>query len=121
MENPRISVRQEQGVTVVELLDKDIPKYDEQANNEIAQSLFAAAQQTTPVKMVVDFGRVNYVGSAMLGTLIRLSKRIHETGGGLRLCTIPPLLLEMFIITKLDRVFDIHPERQAAISSFVTQ
>ena len=118
MENPRISVRQEQGVTVVELLDKDIPKYDEQANNEIAQALFAMAQPTSPVKMVVDFGRVGYVGSAMLGTLIRLSKRIHEAGGHLSLCSMPPLLLEMFIITKLDRVFEVHPERQAAISSF---
>lgn len=118
MENLQIGIRLEQGVTVVELLDREIPQYDEQAGNEIAQALFSRALQMTPVKMVLDFTRVSYVGSVMLGTLIRLSKRIQETGGALKLCGIPPMLSEMFVITKLDTLFDIHPEQQAAISSF---
>ena len=118
MEKNHIKVSHEHGVIVVELMDVEVPKFDEPANQEIAESLFAVAKENGSGQMVVSFAKVRYVGSSMLGTLIRLSKRIAECGGSLKLCDLPPTLREMFVITKLDTVFSIYEDRQAALDGF---
>ena len=67
--------------------------------------------------MVLDFARVRYVGSAMLGTLVRLQKRLVARGGSLRLCSIPAVLADMFTLTRLDRILDVYRDRQTATTT----
>ena len=53
-----------------------------------------------------------------LGKLINLKKKVGAVKGKLKLCCIHPDLLEVFRITRLDQVFEIHSEEQAALDKF---
>jgi len=120
MPKSRIKVGHQQGITVVELLDENILKMDEAVINDISQSLFSLAEKNPPVKMLLSFARVEYVGSTILGTLIRLSKRIAQGKGTLKLCSIKPSIYEIFVITKLNQILDIYEDQQRALHSFTT-
>jgi anti-anti-sigma regulatory factor len=41
--------------------------------------------------------------------LIRVSKKVYETEGTLRLCSIGSKILDVFRITRLDKIFEIMP------------
>ena len=118
MQKPRIKISHKQGITIVELLDKNILKMDEATIDDISKSLFCLAEKDPPVKMLLSFARVEYCGSAMLGTLIRLAKRIVQGQGTLKLCFIKPSVYEIFVITKLNQILDIYEDEQTALNSF---
>jgi len=115
MANDRITVSREQDATIVHLLDEHICKLDEIANEEIAKHLLAVAAEVGAGLMIVSFAQVKTVNTTMLGTLIRLSKRIREASGTLRICDLPPMLHDMFVITRLDTIFQIYADPAAAL------
>jgi anti-sigma B factor antagonist len=53
-----------------------------------------------------------------LGVLIRFSKRCKEFKARLKLCGISPEILEIFKITGLNKVFEIHKDHQQAMAAF---
>ena len=118
MQHSRLAVRQISGATVAELLDEHIDRLDPQAVDEISHALLALAPQGTPVRLLVDFNRVHFMGSTLLGTLIRLSKRITENGGCLKICGLNPAIAKMFTMVKLDHILDIHADQQSALDSY---
>jgi anti-sigma B factor antagonist len=56
---------------------------------------------------VVDLGNVGFVDSAGLATLIRLYKRVRIGEGDVQLAAVPPPVMEILALTRLDRVFEI--------------
>lgn len=72
-------------------------------------------------RMLLDFRNVDHLSSAALGMLINANNRVREKNGELRLCDIKRQILEVFTITKLDKLFKIYPNRQAAMESFGVQ
>jgi anti-sigma B factor antagonist len=52
-----------------------------------------------------------------LGLLIRISKRVVEHNGTLKLCNINPKIYEVFKITQLTKVFEIHKDVKSAVAS----
>ena len=112
---PRIQIDHRGDVTVVDLLDHEI--LDELRINEISDSLFAVVDEQTQVKLVLNFQAVTHLSSSALGTLIRLNKKIEESKGQFRLCSIRKSLYEIFVITRLNKVFKIHDDVDAAIKS----
>ena len=56
-------------------------------------------------KLIVDFGNVRHLSSSALGTLISVNSAVQDRGGELRLAAISGAILEVFRITKLDRIF----------------
>jgi anti-sigma B factor antagonist len=89
--------------------DEDILEFSSQLNQ--------LAARPEPVRLVVDFGKVKFLSSAALGRLVHLKKRLRDAQGELRLCAIDPALLEVFRITRLDTLFEIHETRAAASDS----
>ena len=65
METPRIKVGHYQGVAVVKLLDNKI--LDEITINDISDSLFSVVEDNAPVRMLLNFAKVEYLSSSMLG------------------------------------------------------
>ncbi len=112
--NPRLNVDTEGDVTVVELTDRKI--LDEISIAQIGEQLTILISQQTPPKLVVDFTNVSHMSSSALGMLITLHKRIREKNGHLRLCNVQPSIYEVFVITRLNEIFQIHSSRQEAIS-----
>lgn len=70
---------------------------------------------------VVDLGRVSFVDSAGLGTLVRLYKRVRLGEGDVRLAQVPPNVMQILELTRLSRVFDIFPTSEEAAASIKQQ
>ena len=69
-------------------------------------------------KMLLDFQSVEFMSSAMLGKLIQLHKRCKADKIKLKLCNIAKNPLDVFKITRLDKLFEIHGNAPAALATF---
>ena len=114
---PRVSVEYDEKAVLVTFTDEKI--LEERDITELQDSLNGIIEQADRINLVLDFSTVKFLSSAVLGLLIRVSKKVYEREGQLRLCNISPRIYEIFKITRLTKIFDIYPDREAAIASFV--
>ena len=111
---PRISVEYSEGATIAILTDEKI--LEDNDIKDIQESVIALIEQNEKIALVIDFSNVKFLSSAMLGLLIRVSKRIYESHGRLKLSSIDPKIYEVFKITGLDKIFDIYPSSTEAVA-----
>ena len=111
----RLKVTQEADVMIVEFTDRKI--LDEVTISQVGDQLLELVASNDPPKLVLDFAGVAHMSSSALGTLITLHKRIQEKKGQLRLCGIVPTIEEVFLITRLNEIFQICSTRQEALDS----
>ena len=110
---PRVSVYYAQNATIVTLTDEKIlDGEDIKALEDSVMPLIDGA-----VNLVIDFSNVRFLSSAVLGLLIRVSKKINENQGRLKLCSIGPRIYDIFKITRLDEIFEIYPDAKKAMQS----
>jgi len=112
----RLEVEDIGDVTVVNFTDRKI--LDEQNIQLIGEQLFGLVDEGHRHKILLNFSNVEYLSSAALGKLITLNKKIQSVKGRLILCNIDPQIYEVFEITKLNKVFNIQKEEQAALQAF---
>lgn len=115
-ERKRIQVEREKAATVVSFVDRKI--LDETNIQEIGQELFNLVEEEGAANLVLNFNNVEYLSSAALGKLITLNKKVKSADGQLKLCAIKPQIFEVFVITKLNKLFDIYETQTAALESF---
>ncbi len=109
---PRISVEYIKNATIVTFTDEKI--LEENDIKALQESIMSVIEQAERINLILDFCNVRFLSSAVLGLLIRISKRIYECGGKLRLCNINPKIHEVFKITRLTKVFDIYKDIESA-------
>src|SRR5437762_13516454 len=112
----RLEVEDIGDVTVVNFTDRKI--LDEQNIQIIGEQLFSLVDELGRRKILLNFGNVEYLSSAALGKLITLNKKLQAANGRLVLCNIDPQIYEVFEITKLNKLFNIQKEEQAALQAF---
>ena len=112
----RIDVSKVGDVTVVKFLDKKI--LDEAGILELGAELFSLVEQDNRKSVLLNFAGVEFLSSAALGKLITLDRKVKTHKGRLKMSNIRPEILEVFQITKLNKVFDIRTEEAEAISAF---
>jgi len=112
----RLEVEDIGEVTVVNFTDKKI--LDEQNIQIIGEQLFSLIDEHGRRKLILNFSNVEYLSSAALGKFITLNKKVNAAGGRLVLCNIDPQIYEVFEITKLNKLFNIQKEEQAALQAF---
>ena len=115
---PPVAVIQEKDVRVVEFQNNKI--LDEGNIEDIRVTLDALIDEGDRPKMVLDFCNVDHLSSAALGMLINTNNRVREKNGMLRLTNIKPQIFEVFVITKLNKLFKITATRAEALASFGT-
>jgi anti-anti-sigma factor len=59
------------------------------------------------VDVIVDFGKVDFIDSAGIGTLISLSKLMKDNGGSLQLRNLGDNIKRVFALSRLDNFFKI--------------
>jgi anti-sigma B factor antagonist len=101
---------------VITLLTPQLLEEAEIASLE--QSLMQKIKEANVVNIVLNFENVNFLSSAVLRVLIKVNTAIAERHGKLRLCEIAPKILEVFKITRLNKVFDIRADVDTAVDSF---
>ena len=112
----RLEVEDIGEVTVVNFTDRKV--LDEQNIQVIGEQLFNLVEEAGRKKILLNFANVEYLSSAALGKLILLNNKLKTAGGRLILCNIDPQIYEVFEITKLNKVFNIQKEEQAALQAF---
>jgi anti-sigma B factor antagonist len=110
---PKLNIEYVDKATIVSFTDEKI--LEEKDIKALRESIMSIVGQAERIKLILDFGNVRFLSSAVLGLLIRLSKRIYEQGGQLKLCNINPKIFEVFKITRLTTTFDIHKDVESAI------
>lgn len=111
-----ISIRKHDGVLRIDFVDRNI--LDELNIHQIGEELLKSVESELKPKVVVVFGNVEHLSSAAFGTLMKFLERIKIRDGQLRLCAMKPRVLEGFTITKLNRLFTIVDDYDAAVASF---
>jgi anti-sigma B factor antagonist len=115
--HPKISVEYEGKVTIAILTDEKI--LEEADIQALEGSLMPLIESTERINLVMDFCNVQFLTSAVLGLLIRVSKKVYESQGQLKLCCINRKILEIFKITRLDKIFEMYAHRCDAVQSVV--
>src|SRR6188474_3904485 len=67
--------------------------------------------------VIVDFSDTTFIDSTTLGVLVGGVKRLRTNDGQLSLVCSDRNITKIFEITGLDRVFTIHPTREAAVGT----
>ena len=112
----RLTVSESNGVTVVNFSDRKI--LEEFSIMEIGNELSQLVEGRDNLKILLNFSDVEHLSSAALGMLITLNKKISEANGLLRLSNISPQIYEVFKITRLNELFEIHDTADQALNSF---
>jgi len=112
----RLRVNKVDGVTQVEFIDRNI--LDEGNIQQIGDEIVALIEQDDSPKLLINFENVDHLSSAALGTLITINSKIRAKDGQLRLANIAPQIYEVFVITKLNKLFQIHETTEEAMKSF---
>jgi anti-sigma B factor antagonist len=69
------------------------------------------------VHLIADLGRVDFLDSTGLGTLVGGLKRLREAGGSLALAISTPRILRVFQITGLTKALAVRPSVTDAITA----
>mgnify|MGYP006267123171 FL=1 len=112
----RLRITNEGEVTRVEFIDRNI--LDEANIAAIGEELASLIESAEKPKLLISFANVDHLSSAALGTLITVNNKVQAAGGQLRLADIDPQIHEVFVITRLNKIFEIHESSAEALESF---
>ncbi|MFH1378112.1 MAG: STAS domain-containing protein [Planctomycetota bacterium] len=93
---------------------------DERNVQAVAAELNKLIDDEYRIKMILNLENVQYLSSAVIGRIAALYKRIKAENGELKLCHVRKEILDIFKVTNLDKVFDIQPTLENALSRFKT-
>ena len=113
---PRFFVETINGVPVVRPVVPDLT--DEGAIAELGDLLDELVDQWGVTGVLLNFQEVRHMSSAVLGVLLKFSRRVARHRGRLKLCRLALDLREIFRITKFEQLFEIHDEERLALESF---
>ena len=86
----------------------------------IRGDLIRVADEQKGRRLILDFYKVQFFSSQVIGILVTLHRKLSGAGtgaGGLMLCGVGPQLLELLRISRLDRVLTIKASRREALRS----
>ena len=104
-EPSKIIVEYGQDITFVTFVEERI--VDEEQIRELQEALEPIIKKNEDGKLILNFANVNFMTSALLGLLVRIHKKVCESGGRLQLSNLDSNLYRIFEITQLTKVFDI--------------
>jgi anti-sigma B factor antagonist len=71
-------------------------------------------------KLVIDLGKVGFMNSSALATLVHYYKFARSNCGDISLVALRPSVRQVFQLTRLDRVFDLQPDVAEAVQRFTS-
>ena len=111
-----IRVQDQDGVKRIEFVERNI--LDEANIQQIGDEIGRIVDAQDQPKVLISFQNVDHLSSAALGTLITINNKIRGREGQLALAEIDPQIYEVFVITKLNKLFQIFDSSEQAMASF---
>lgn len=103
-------------VATVRFTDKKI--VDSSNIEEMGEEMFSLVDKDHVKHVLLNFEGVEFLSSAALNKLILMDKKVKQVGGVLRLCNLRAEIMEVFTITRLNRVFDIRQSEGEGLKAF---
>jgi anti-sigma B factor antagonist len=113
----RLRVQRHNEIVQIEFIDRNI--LDEANIQSIGEEISHLIDAEDPPKLLISFANVDHLSSAALGTLITINNKVKNKGGQLRLANIDRQIYEVFVITRLNQLFQILDSTEDALASFV--
>ena len=101
----KITVENGEDAVVVTFEERTI--LEDQQIRKLDRALMPIIGTNPDKRLVLNFAKVKFVSSSLLGLLVKVHKRVIEAGGHLQLCNIDGKVRRVFEITQLVDVFDI--------------
>jgi anti-sigma B factor antagonist len=114
--SPRVLVETVHGVVVARFAESELVAED--VLEETREELLSLVDGHVATDVLLNFTEVRLMSSTMLAVLLKFSREIGRFGGRVKLCSIAPNLQEIFVITRFNRLFEIHDEEATALDSF---
>lgn len=96
----------------------DVRLLDEARIEQVETEVLTAIDASSEGRVIMDFAKVQFMSSSMLGKLVKIHKKCQGYKAKLKLCSITPEIAEVFKITRLDKLFDIEKDAEAARKKF---
>ena len=113
----RIDVSKVGDVTVVKFNDRKI--LDEAGILQFGAELFSLVDNDNRKILLLNFDGVEFLSSAALGKLITLDRKVKSHKGRLKMSNIRPEILDVFAVTKLNKVLHEGGDGKSFISLLV--
>jgi anti-anti-sigma factor len=68
-------------------------------------------------RLVLDFTPVQFISSELLGKLVAINRQVKARGGVLRLCGMPPRVLDVLLTCRMDTILDIRKDLAEALAA----
>ena len=104
-------------ILTIYLLDARV--LEESQLEQLYQEIMSEIEKPTEGRVVLDFQKVQFMSSSMLGKLVQIHKKCKGFKVKVKLAAIDKEILEVFKITKLDKLFDIESDEAAARKAFL--
>jgi len=111
-----IFLRELQGNTLLLVPHRPLGSLNEIEIVGESNELVTLFQKSSPLNLVVDLQQGEYLGTALLGAIVRLWKRVALGGGRLALCNVSDQVLQILRVTKLHTVWPIYGSRDEALA-----
>jgi len=85
---------------------------------DLADQLEQMMNKAEHGKLLINFGRVQFMSSAMIGTLIGLIKKCKAGKVKLKMSNISDGIMEVVKLVRLDKMVDIYPDEEQALAAF---
>lgn len=112
----RIETSEVRGITVVRFVERKI--LEAAHIQELGEELQHVVEHDGKPDLLLDFDKVEFLSSAALNKLIILDKKVKAKSGQLKFCNLMPEIREVFVITRLNQLFDIAETREKALEGF---
>ena len=108
----QLSERKDNDVTVLEV----VGRVDSVTAPDLGARL-TSILSTPPRRVLIDFGKLEYISSAGFRVLFLASKQARDSDGRLALCGLSAKALELFSIAGFLNLFTIAPSRAAGVAA----
>ena len=113
---PRVFVEDVEGIVIASLVDATL--LEQGAIEEVDEQLIELSGWLGDADVLLSFRDVHLMSTMLLAVVLRFARTVSRSGARLKLCGIAPHLLEVFRITRFDRLFAIYPDETSALSAF---
>jgi anti-sigma B factor antagonist len=109
----KLSVRSVDGIAIVDAVGRIVFGDESASLRDTVKKVISENK-----RIVLNLGKVTYIDSGGLGTLVALYITARSAGGTIRLASLTKRVGDLLQVTKLLTVFDVYDDERQALDSF---
>ena len=110
MLSPKVKIEEDNGLHVLKARGEFVGGKE----TDLLRETLAEEAKAEHEKLLIDLESVQYLNSTALGVLIAAHSNFSKRGGTLALCNVSEGITNLFVITKLSKVFNVYADRDEA-------